>query len=422
MSSTAANPTAETVAHDRGVLRELAQRIAERAALPIQAERKKLWTEHNSLRPCRPMILLFPEGGWRELPPETEPARCIDPEMREVEMQMRQRLYADEHFAGDNVLDDFWAVGPVVHNSGWGLEPRFIPSTTSTGAWHFDPVVEGPADLKRMHYPTIEYDVEATRAKVTRMEEMFGDVLPVEQRGAGRITHHIMALWTKLRGLEDVMMDMYDEPEFLHDAMAFLTEGYHGMRRQFVEQGLFSTLNNDNTYQNSGGTGWTDDLPGPDFDGAIRPEHLWSDAEAQELAQVGPEQHAEFALRYEKELLAPWGLTGYGCCEDLTDKLDFVLEIPNMRRLSISPWANVAKCAERLKGDYVFSWKPQPAQLVGEFNEEHIRAYLRGTIETCTAHGCRLEMILKDTHTCENKPERFDRWSQIAREEVERIG
>jgi hypothetical protein len=27
-------------------------------------------------------------------------------------------------------------------------------------------------------------------------------------------------------------------------------------------------------------------------------------------------------------------------------------------------------------------------------------------------------MILKDTHTCENRPERFDRWSLIAREEV----
>jgi hypothetical protein len=32
-----------------------------------------------------------------------------------------------------------------------------------------------------------------------------------------------------------------------------------------------------------------------------------------------------------------------------------------------------------------------------------------------------LDMILKDTHTCEHLPERFDRWTQIAREEVSRI-
>jgi hypothetical protein len=29
-------------------------------------------------------------------------------------------------------------------------------------------------------------------------------------------------------------------------------------------------------------------------------------------------------------------------------------------------------------------------------------------------------MILKDTHTCEHHPERFDRWTKIAREEVNR--
>jgi hypothetical protein len=27
-------------------------------------------------------------------------------------------------------------------------------------------------------------------------------------------------------------------------------------------------------------------------------------------------------------------------------------------------------------------------------------------------------MILKDTHTCENHPERFTRWVEIAREEI----
>jgi hypothetical protein len=29
-----------------------------------------------------------------------------------------------------------------------------------------------------------------------------------------------------------------------------------------------------------------------------------------------------------------------------------------------------------------------------------------------------LEIILKDTHTCENHPERFDRWTQICREVI----
>jgi hypothetical protein len=31
-------------------------------------------------------------------------------------------------------------------------------------------------------------------------------------------------------------------------------------------------------------------------------------------------------------------------------------------------------------------------------------------------------MILKDTHTCEHRPERFDQWSRIARELVGEFG
>jgi hypothetical protein len=30
-------------------------------------------------------------------------------------------------------------------------------------------------------------------------------------------------------------------------------------------------------------------------------------------------------------------------------------------------------------------------------------------------------MVLKDTHTCDHHPERFNEWTKIAREEVERV-
>ena len=77
-------------------------------------------------------------------------------------------------------------------------------------------------------------------------------------------------------------------------------------------------------------------------------------------------------------------------------------------------------CAERLKANFIFSWKPQPAHLVGNFEPQAVRAYVRHTLEVCQANGCVLEMILKDTHTCEHHPERFDVWTQVAREEIQR--
>jgi hypothetical protein len=142
---------------------------------------------------------------------------------------------------------------------------------------------------------------------------------------------------------------------------------------------------------------------------------MWASAEAQELAGVSPAMHEEFVLQYERPLLAPFGLTGYGCCEDLTAKLDDVFRIPHIRRISISPFADVDACAARLGGDYIFSWKPNPSMLVGRFDSEAVEAYIRHAIDAARANGCVLEMILKDTHTCEHHPERFDEWTRIAR-------
>jgi hypothetical protein len=152
----------------------------------------------------------------------------------------------------------------------------------------------------------------------------------------------------------------------------------------------------------------------------VRPSDLWASAESQEMAVVSPRMHAEFVMPYEARLLQPFGLTGYGCCEDLTHKLDDVTRMPHMRRISISPFADVEKCAAKLQGNFIFSWKPQPAHLVGDFDPQAIRRYVRHTLEVCQNNGCVLELILKDTHTCEHHPERFDIWTQVAREEIQR--
>lgn len=130
--------------------------------------------------------------------------------------------------------------------------------------------------------------------------------------------------------------------------------------------------------------------------------------------------HEEFALRYERELLAPFGLLGYGCCEDLTDKLGDVMRVPRMRRVSVSPFANVDRCAERLGRQAIFSWKPHPAHLAGEFETDHITSYIQHALEV--TRGCCVEMILKDTHTCDHHPERFTEWTRIARRLVDKLG
>ena len=400
---------------ERKMLRDLAKQVADIASLPIMAERRELWKKHNSLQPVRPMILIFPEGSWGELLPQSV-LKCEDRQARRIEWDLRSRIYYHEHFQDDTVIEKEWIVSKAIRNSGWGLSAQHVPSTEARGAWHFDPVIKDPADLKKLKIPEIIHDEAASERNLTQAQELFGDILNVKQKGVAHISFHLMNQYTGLRGLEDVMLDMYENPGMLHDAMSFLEEGHRHIIQQYVDMNLLS-LNNDKTYQNTGGVGYTDELPKPGFDpDRVRLCDMWGSAESQEMAQVSPKLHAEFALQYEKRLLEPFALTGYGCCEDLTRKLDDVFTIPNIRRISISPWADVDVCAERLQNNYIFSWKPHPAHLVGDFNPRLIRDYIQHTVDV--AKDCVLEMVLKDTHTCQHQPERFDKWTQIARELV----
>jgi hypothetical protein len=409
----------DMTAKDRAIIRERARRVADIADLPIQNERRNLWIRHNRLDGVRPLIMISPEGSWGELLPDQGLA-CEGKAARGIERSLRMRIYAHEHFDQDVVVEKQWPVHKAIRNTGWGLEAKQHPSTTTRGAWAFDPVLKEASDLKKLKMPEITHDEAATEKRLRNARDLFGDILDVKPVGVARVSYHLMSQYSRWRGLEQMMLDMYEEPGMLHDAMAFLTEGHKHVLKQYIDLNLLS-LNNDGTYHNSGGNGYTTELPPPDCDPhRVRPRDMWCSAEAQELAQVGPAQHDEFCLRYEKQLLEPWGLNGYGCCEDLTGKLGLVKTIPNIRRISISPFANVDACAEQLKGDYIFSWKPHPSHLVGAFEEKHIRGYIRHTIEVALANGCVLEMILKDTHTCEHKPHRFDRWTRIAREEVNR--
>ncbi|TVR55660.1 MAG: hypothetical protein EA426_14700 [Spirochaetaceae bacterium] len=406
---------------DVAIIRGLAERVASVAALPVQEERRRLWKAHNALRGERPMILLFPEGGWEELLPKSALA-CESEPAREIEWSLRNRIYHHEHFADDTVIEGEWLVRKAIESSGWGLEPRRHQSTEARGAWAFAPVLNSRDDIRKLTIPRVTHNAEETTRRVAFAERLFDGIFPVREVGVAHISYHLMQQYTYLRGLEQMMVDMFDAPDILHDTMRFLTDAHKDVLRQYQELNVLS-LNNDGTYHSSGGVGYTDELPAPGFrPGTVRPEDMWASAESQELAGVGPAQHEEFALQYERELLEPFALTGYGCCEPLTDRLDHVFSIPGIRRLSISPFADVRLAAEGLGDRYIFSWKPRPMDLVGSFSEERIRAYIRNTIELAAANSCVLEMILKDTHTCENHPERFDRWANIAREEVEHAG
>jgi hypothetical protein len=398
---------------ERETLRDLAKQVAEIAAHPQNAANRAEWKRHNGLRRGKAMVLCFPEGAWQELLPD-DVLTATDPDFRRFEWHLRHIIYRWQHLRDDNVIEPVWKVGLAYRTAGWGLEPAQKPSPERRGAWTFDPVIREPADADKLRQPDLVVDEEQTRHNLEIASDLLGDILAVRLHRRIDVDCSLIGHLVCLRGLKEIMLDMCDRPQWLHRVMAFLTEAAGRLLDQ-VEQMPNLSLNNGDDYVGSGGVGYTDDLPAPGFNGRVRLRDLWGGAEAQELALVSPMMHEEFVLRYQGRLLERFGLNCYGCCEDVTHKMDVIKRhIPRLRRLSVSPWTDLRVAAEALQDRVVFSWKPNPAPVTLDFDEDRIRREINQCLDI--ADGCIVEMILKDTHTVQGRPDRLHNWARIANE------
>jgi hypothetical protein len=125
--------------------------------------------------------------------------------------------------------------------------------------------------------------------------------------------------------------------------------------------------------------------------------------------------HEEFALQYERRWLERFGLNYYGCCEPLHLKLGLLRSVPRLRKVSMSPLADLASAAAQTGRDLVLSIKPNPAILAGDvWRPEVARQELRDLLRQ--ASGCVTEVIMKDVSTVRYAPQRLWEWARIASE------
>ena len=403
---------------EREVIRALAGRTRQIADLPEMADRKRRLYALNALRPERPIVLAFAEGGWRELLPENV-FQCQDPVLRWWEHGFRREIYWWEHIRDDHVLEPWFNVNWVFQIGDYGVE---VPKRRSEdfGSYVWDPPIKDlDKDLAKLHYRPISVDRAETNRRMALAQEVFGDLRPPRLSGSFYWTVGLTWRVIDLIGLERMMFAMCDEPGNLHRLMAWLRDEHMHLIEWFEKEGLYG-LNNRNGYVGSGGVAYTDELPRKDWrEGQpVCLKDLWGLAESQETVGVSPAMFGEFVFPYQLPLLERFGLTCYGCCEPVHQRWDYIRRIPNLRRVSVSPWCDQELMAGYLDGKYVFSRKPNPAQICVSFNEGAIRADVRRTLDI--AGGGPLEIIMKDTHTFQNDPMRVIRWVRIALDEVDR--
>jgi len=368
------------------------------------------------LEETRPLIFCDPENGWNEIIGSRD-LRCTGALAREWEMTLRKEIFWAESMGDDRVTERIFDVPYVYTELDWGMHETKIGGGDG-GSYVWEAPLKSYDDLDKLRYPGIEVDSEATGMLVSLAGELFDDFLTVRLKGKWWWTLGMTWTLVNLRGLRQVMYDVYDNPDGLHALMGFLRDGHCAKLRYLEEHNLLS-LNNDGTYVGSGGFGWTTELPRGDFDGArVRPSDMWGFAESQETTTWSPEMFAEFIFPYQLPILERFGLNCYGCCEPLDKRWRYIQNIPRLRRVSVSPWADIEVMAEQLGNRYIFSLKPNPAYLaVPVMDEDFVRSGLKKTM--AAIHDCRVEIIMKDNHTIGNNPENVKRWCRIAREETE---
>ncbi len=402
--------------NDVTILRDLVKRYLEVCNRPQQEKVRELWRKHNSLEKTCPLVIVRGGVAFNKEIPELRDLECEDPLFRQHERALRKRLYKST-LGDDNIFEPWLTVGAVHKCTGWGVDVERDVAEEDGGSWKVDYPIKKEEDLDKLRMPRHEIDEEATEEKYERLGDAVGDLIDISvDRGpAYRVWSGDLATdLGYLRGIEHFMLDMHDRPEWLHDMLSFMRDGVLRTHNQAEEAGDWG-LNN-HTNQSMPYAKELQD-PAPDEYGVDRSE-LWCFMAAQEFAQVGPKNHDEFMLQYQLPILKKFGLVAYGCCEDLTNKIDMLGQIPNLRRIAVTPWADVQKCAEQIGEDYVISWRPSPERMVcSGFSEKRVREMTEEAMEACK--GLHVDISLKDIQTVQNEPARLKKWVQITRDVVE---
>jgi len=130
-------------------------------------------------------------------------------------------------------------------------------------------------------------DHRTTEDTIAVADAIFGDQLKIRLVGRWWWTLGLTMDLAFLRGLENIMLDMLDNPGFIHQLMYILRDGTSRKLDYLEENGLLS-LNTD-TYVGSGGFGYTDELPAKGLSKEhVRTIDMWGFGDSQETGSVSP--------------------------------------------------------------------------------------------------------------------------------------
>jgi hypothetical protein len=332
---------------------------------------------------------------------------CEDERVRNIELSFRTKLFYLRHFKADNLFEPFYRVLKSVKSTGRGIRSNISYANHPEGkggivSKSYGDVLEDESVLEQMHDPEFSLNPEKDAENMEFFTELFGDSIPIRLYGFGYLYSAPWDKITDLRGVEPILMDMYDRPEYLHKIIQKYISATNA-QLDFIEKNLsvdsdISALHCTPAY-----------VSGLEGNGL---KATWYRGMSQSFGVVSPEMFKEFELDYIKPIAERFAYTYYGCCEPLDNKIEMLKSIKNLRKVGCSPWATVEKCAEQVGKDFVLAIKPNPAFVADRTDPDTIRTETERSVKAILKYGCPADFSLKDISTVSNRPENLIVWAQ----------
>jgi len=408
---------------DRRILRDLAKRQAETAHAPRMDELRRDWTLHGNFDgSSRPMVLIETWTFAEDVIPQL--MECEGEDARGLEWQLHYNAINHEKFGDDTIVSDYLPETCRRFFVPFGIEPEAEHTADPSGkpglGHRFVARIGDLAeDFHKLGKSRFGIDREATRARMDFVNDAVGDILPARLVGGSLYAGPTMDI-VHIMKMEDMFTAMYDYPELFHKMMDMLTEDYLEFFGLLEAEGvLLPTCGERGVAQ--GTYCYNDELP--ETGERLKTSQVWGYMDSQETSGVSPEMYAEFVAPYYRRISGRYGLLSYGCCEAVHPIWDcFLSGLPNLRKVSVSPWCDEEFIGERLRGRRTaYLRKPSPNLLgVGaELDEAEVARHMDRTV--AAARGCSLEIIQRDVYRINNTWEKVRRYVELIRKSCEKI-
>ncbi len=301
-----------------------------------------------------------------------------------MEMQLGMKIYHFEKFNDNTPVTDelyIW-FGPSTELSIFGCEPLIFNNKES---WIKGPLIKEYEDADSLLIQPDFYK-SGIMPRIHRFYEVMSEVadgklkvmFPNFARGPFCIATH-------LRGMEDMLVDLKVEPDFVHRLMRFVTDSHKSWteeRNKFVKEEKFKTCL------------FNDEVDSP---------------------TISPSQYGEFILPYEKELEAHYGGVRYWhSCGNTTPFLSLIRELP-IDLFHVGPWTSYKEADDVFEKASSLDICLHPMRDVLEADEEQMNAKLVNIKESCKHKNFAVRadtfMPQGDIHS---QIDKINKWAELA--------